>query len=272
MKYDIFLSDFDGTLVRADGKVSEQNKRAIAAYRAAGGVFVVVTGRTLTSARSRLNELGIREGLVVAFQGATIADVATGKLLKDGGFSSGDALKPIRVLESEGVHIHVYTVTDFYSNRDDEGLKIYERVCGIKAQVVDGEPISDFAERNRLRIVKILAMVDKKERNGLNERVCAALGKGYYVTRSAEYFVEILPEGENKGTAVDYLSEYYRVPRGRIAAIGDNYNDLPMLERAGGKFAVANAESPLKEIATVVPSNEDDGVAAALKYALSEEI
>ena len=71
---------------------------------------------------------------------------------------------------------------------------------------------------------------------------------------------------------MDYLSEYYRVPRGRIAAIGDNYNDLPMLERAGGKFAVANAESPLKEIATVVPSNEDDGVAAALKYALSEEI
>ena len=37
MKYPLFLSDFDGTLVRSDGTISEGNKRAIAAYRKAGG-------------------------------------------------------------------------------------------------------------------------------------------------------------------------------------------------------------------------------------------
>ncbi|MDE5896708.1 MAG: Cof-type HAD-IIB family hydrolase [Clostridia bacterium] len=268
MKYDVFLSDFDGTLVRGDGAVSEINKRAIARYRAAGGIFAIVTGRTLPSIRARLEELGIREGLVVAFQGATVADVATGKLLKDGGFDAASAIKAIRVLEAENVHIQIYTVNDFYCNCDDEGLKIYERVCGIKAQIIEDEPLSVFTERNGLRIVKILAMVEKEKREGLNERVCAALGGGFYVTRSAEYFVEILPEGETKGSAVDFLSLHYGVPRGKIAAIGDNYNDLPMLERAGGKFAVENAESPLKEIAEVVPSNEADGVAYALAFAM----
>ena len=49
MRYPLFLSDFDGTLVRADGTVSEENKRAIAAYRAAGGVFAVCTGRGIAS-------------------------------------------------------------------------------------------------------------------------------------------------------------------------------------------------------------------------------
>ena len=62
MKYRIFLSDFDGTLVRADGTISETNKRAIAEYRAAGGIFAVCTGRMLTSILPRLKELGIRDG------------------------------------------------------------------------------------------------------------------------------------------------------------------------------------------------------------------
>ena len=45
MKYKIFISDFDGTLVRDDGTVSEKNKAAICRYREQGGVFAVCTGR-----------------------------------------------------------------------------------------------------------------------------------------------------------------------------------------------------------------------------------
>ena len=54
MKYPLFLSDFDGTLVRSDGTTSEGNKRAIAAYRKAGGTFAVCTGRMLSSILPRL--------------------------------------------------------------------------------------------------------------------------------------------------------------------------------------------------------------------------
>ena len=133
MRYPLFLSDFDGTLVRPDGTVSEENIRAIARYRAAGGVFAVCTGRGLTSIVPRLKELGITDGLVVAYQGATVADVATGKLLKDDGFSGEDALKAVRLLEQDGRHVHVYTVDRLYCNVDDEPLKMYERICRVKA-------------------------------------------------------------------------------------------------------------------------------------------
>ena len=66
MKYPLFLSDFDGTLVRSDGTISEGNQRAIAAYRKAGVTFAVCTGRMLTSILPRLKELGIEDGLVSA--------------------------------------------------------------------------------------------------------------------------------------------------------------------------------------------------------------
>jgi len=94
---------------------------------------------------------------------------------------------------------------------------------------------------------------------------------GFYVTTSSDFLVEIMPAGQSKAAAVDYLSEYYRVPRAEIAAIGDQLNDLPMVMRAGGSFAVANAEPELKKVARVVPSVEEDGVAEALKIAMGDE-
>ena len=71
---------------------------------------------------------------------------------------------------------------------------------------------------------------------------------------------------------MDFLSEHYHIPHERIAAVGDQLNDLPMLDRAGGKFAVGNAEEELRAIATVLPSCEEDGVAYGIeKYALGDE-
>lgn len=270
MKYDIFLSDFDGTLVRSDGTVSRKNKDAIAKYRAAGGVFAVVTGRALTSILPRVDELGLQDGLVVAFQGSVIAEAGTGKLLKAGGFGMRDAVRAIRALEAENHHIHIYTVDGFYCNRNDEALKAYERICGIKATVVEDEPLSRKVEREGLKIVKVLAMVEKDARAALAERLSRQLGDGFYVTRSADFLVEIMPAGESKANAVDFLSDYYGVPRERVAAIGDNFNDLPMILRAGGKFTVSNGENELKKSARVMPSCEEDGVAAALEIAMGE--
>ncbi len=269
MKYPIFLSDFDGTLVRADGTVSEANRRAIETYRKAGGVFAIVTGRMLVSILPRLKELGLSDGLAVAYQGAVIADVRTGEILKCGGFSAEAALRPIRYFESCGYHIHVYTGDDFYSNMDDEYLRAYEDICCVKGKI---EPrLSDMVAARSVNVIKVLAMVDLSDRDRVKAETERFLGEEYFVTCSSPYLVEVMPKGENKAGAVDFLSAYYGVPRGKIAAIGDQPNDLPMLERAGGKFAVSNAEQALKERATVVASCEEDGVAEALlKYALGE--
>lgn len=272
MKYPIFLSDFDGTLVRKDGTVSQANKRAIAAYRAAGGVFAVCTGRMPASILPRLKELGIEDGLAVAYQGATVVSVKTGELLKNDGFRPADAVRILKLLEGEGHHIHAYTVDALYCNRADEALGMYERICGVKAHIVQKEPLSAFAEREGLRIVKLLAMVGQDARRPLMERLRAALGEGFYVTTSADFLVEVMPAGQTKAAAVDFLSAYYGVPREKIAAIGDQLNDLPMIARAGGKFAVANAEPELKAAARVVPSCEEDGVAEALKIAMGDEV
>ena len=269
MKYRLFISDFDGTLVRADGTVSDYSKQIIKEYRDMGGIFAVCSGRMLGSILPRARELGL-EGPVVAYQGAVIADVKSGRLLKCDGFSHENALKVLRILEREGEHIHLYTADEFFCNRDDGMLKAYEEICRVKAEVVK-EPLSEKLARERLSVIKILAMLEPQRRYALKDLLERELGDGFYVTCSSDWLVEIMPKGQDKASAVRFLSKHYNVPLEEVAAIGDQLNDLPMVEAAGGRFAVANAVEELKNIATVAPSNEEDGVAWVLtKYAIGE--
>ena len=265
MNYDLFVSDFDGTLVKSDGTISAHTKAVIQEYRRRGGIFTVCTGRMVPSVLPRAEELEIKEGPVIAFQGSVVYDMGKREVVSAGYFPLQEALPLIRLLEDEGHHIHIYTVWHLYTNRRDEMLEAYERVCGVKGELVEGK-LCDFAEERKLDIVKVLVMVEPEKREPLRERLTALLGKKYYVTSSSDWLVEVMPAGQNKGRAVAFLSEYYHIPKERIAAAGDQLNDLPMLQAAGGKFTVSNGVAALKRVAEVIPSNEEDGVAYALEH------
>ena len=146
MKYDLFVSDFDGTLVRADGTISEHTKQIIAKYRARGGIFTICTGRMVPSIVPRARELGITSGPVIAFHGSVVYDMGTEHVLSSEHFPLQAALSLIRMLEEENLHIHIYTVWDLFANRRDGMLEAYEKVCGVRGTVVGGS-LADYAER-----------------------------------------------------------------------------------------------------------------------------
>ena len=163
--------------------------------------------------------------------------------------------------------LHPQGIVDFMAAHRDHfkpGAMVTD-VCGVKGELVEGK-LSDFAEERKLDIVKVLVMVEPEKREPLRERLTALLGEEYYVTSSSDWLVEVMPAGQNKGCAVAFLSEYYQIPKERIAAAGDQLNDLPMLQAAGGKFTVSNGVAALKRVAEVIPSNEEDGVAYALEH------
>ena len=269
MKYKLFCSDFDGTLVRADGSISEETKSTISRYMREGGIFTVCTGRMLPSVLPRTKELGLNEGLVVACQGGVIASLSTGEILKSVCFKYEDALSLLRLLEAKDHHIHAYTLHTLYANRRDEMLDAYEETCGVKATIPD-LPLSEWLKKSGQSVNKILVMLEPEKRDFLRRELEEVLGGQYTVTASHAYLVEVTPTGADKGSAVRFLSEYYKIPKERIAAIGDELNDLPLLNAAGGRFAVENAAKELKKIAQVMPSCEEDGVKCALERAMQD--
>ena len=266
LDYKLIVSDFDGALANEDGTISDRNKQAIADYMSAGGAFAISTGRMPDGILSRAKELGLK-GLVSCCQGSIIADIETKEFVFEGRIPYETTLAVVEKMEQMGLHIHVYEAWEYFCNMDDMALKMYENAVKSKATLVLDKPLSHFVKERKLASYKILAMVSPED----NERVIDELRKanfqGCTVTRSSEFLVEVINAQYSKGTAVSFLADYFHVNLEKTVAIGDQLNDLPMIEKAGLGIAVQNADKGLKNTAQVVAplTNEEGAVAWAIE-------
>ncbi len=276
IKYPLIVSDFDGTLVNADGTITKENKQAIAAYIEAGGIFAISTGRLPSGILPRAKELGL-QGLVCCCQGSIILDIQTEEVLLAGKLPQKSTVAACKRLETLGLHIHAYDLWTFYCNIDDKYLRLYEQLTGTTGNLVTDKPLSQFLEEKGLQAYKLLAMVDPKD----CERFMKEMEKdvesyeGCALTRSGDFLLEVVQKEYSKGTAVEFLAKRYGIPIEKTIAVGDQHNDIPMLEKAGLGIAVANADGVLKEYADVVCNctNEESAIAAIIeKYGFEEEI
>ena len=88
----------------------------------------------------------------------------------------------------------------------------------------------------------------------------------YYPPDEKAHSLGIFPPHTDKGTALTLVLEKLGLSWDNVMAIGDNFNDLPMFERAGLSVAMGNAPAKVKEKAMVIaPSNDEEGVAWAVQ-------
>ncbi len=255
----LIVSDFDGTLADSNNNVGEDVIRAIEEYRSLGGIFAVCTGRILPSILPRIRAMGL-SGLVAASQGSTIADIATGRIIREAGLSCGDAAEICAALEEFGASVQVYTTYGFYTDipAGNEFLALYERITGITAAHTD-KKLSEFVGDNCVKAAKVASLCFAEDRQRLYDYLLEKFGDRFEITCSASVLVEVSPRGETKGSAVKFLSEYYGIPLEETVAVGDNLNDLAMIEAAGTGIAVGNAEEALKSRADFVTVTNDEG-------------
>lgn len=273
INYGMIISDFDGTLVKDDGTVSQINKQAISKYIENGGVFAISTGRLPAGIVSRAKELGLK-GVVSCCQGSVILDIQTEELFLNGGIPNAIAVKICEKMEEMGLHIHVYGLWSYYSNMDDEPLKWYENIVKHKAELVTDKPISTFVKENGLDVCKILAIVAPSDNEKVREELKRMEFEGCSVTKSSEYLVEVLNENYSKGTAVEFLAKRYNIPIEKVIGVGDQSNDVSMIQTAGLGVAVKNASESLKAEADYVCeyTNEEHAIARIIeKFGYTEE-
>ena len=84
-----------------------------------------------------------------------------------------------------------------------------------------------------------------------------------------------MPPGVSKGWALERLAARLGVDRKETMAIGDNWNDVGMLEWAGQGVMMGNAAGELRAMARVrgweqAPPNDEDGVAVVLEAAVAK--
>ena len=257
----LLISDFDGTLLRSDGTISESVKNKIVEFKNAGGIFAIATGRLPEGIVKKAKSLGLC-GPVATCHGSVILDIETKKVLFEKPMINKQAIKVCQAMEALNLHIHVYDLNHFYSNMRDEALDWYEQAVGTKAIVIDDMPMSVYLKKTQMPCYKVLAMVKAEDLQTVYNYMVDQKIENCTVSSGGSNLVEIFSDSCSKGTALEFLADYYHIPLKNTIAVGDNLNDIDMIEKAGLGIAVANANPSLKEKAfACLYSNNQDAIA-----------
>ncbi len=271
----LFVSDLDGTLLNKEDSLSEKTIETIHKLQEDGMCFTYATARSFSSAGKVAAGL-VPSVPVVLYNGATILDAATGKVLKQTGFSLEESEVLQRVFTRFNLCPLVYAYVageekvSYIASDCNEGMEYYlEKRRGDKRlRPVDDTPELYEGEHFYYACIgekEMLAPVYEVLRE--DERFRVTFQQEIY---RPEYWLEIMPATVSKANAILFLKELYGFDR--IVSFGDSVNDIPMFEISDACYAVSNGADVLKELATeVIESNDADGVANWLSYHWQEQ-
>ena len=245
--YKIIVCDLDQTLLSDDCTVSRKNIEAIQKARALGVKFVPATGRGYRSVGNTLAELGLlgeENEYVISFNGGAITENKGDRLLHFEGLPFESAEELFRRGLDYHVCIHVYTKDTVYVYRlwQDE----IDFLKGRMEVTEFFEPSLAFLAGQE--IVKVLYMNTDYAYLKQIEQDLSGITQDIDVSYSANRYIEFNRKGVNKGAGLLALAELLGVKREETIAIGDNFNDLSMLQAAGLGACVQNAVEDIKPL------------------------
>ena len=263
MGYRLIALDIDGTIRSNEYPLSDRTREAIARVMEAGAVVTLATGRMFQSAVRATAELNIRSP-IVAFQGAKIADPATGDVLWHMPLTPDMAREALDALTPWGMEVLAYHGDRVYVSRMTPWVEAYEQRNQAVVRVV--EDLKELAANGLTRLV-VVGSEDEVQR--LEAELEAGFDSRLYVTRSLPYFCEILHSQAGKDRALAWLCDYLDVRREETVAFGNGYNDVQMLAWAGLGVAIGGAVPEVLDVADrVAPPIEDDGATQVLEEVL----
>lgn len=259
MREKILALDIDGTLTNSDKDISPATRAALFRMMEQGHRVVLASGRPFTGIRryERELELKARGGYVLAFNGACITRCESGRIVYKRVLPA-ELLPGLYGFAKENgcglaTHRGDVSVSAF---APDRYVELEARINGMT--VVQPEDFVGFVDFD---MHKCLMTADPHRAAMLESRLRDRYGDRADIYRSDPYFIEIMPQGVDKGAALEKLLKILGAGWEDVVCCGDGYNDISMIERAGVGVAMANAQPQVREAADyVAPGNDEDGL------------
>ncbi len=270
MSIKLVAIDIDGTLVNDQKKISPFVKEAIMEARTQGVKIVLCTGRPTIGVYPYLKELDLigSEEYVIAYNGALVQTTDGEKTLVSYTLDHENYLEIEALSRTVGSHLHTLDHEHLYTaNRDISEFTVFESF--LTKMPLFYRPVSEMSEN--LSIIKMM-MIDKPEI--LDTAISQLPGwffEKYATAKSEPFYFEIVNKNASKGNALASLAQTLDIKVDEVMALGDNENDLSMIQYAGTGVAMGNAVPSVKQAAKdITKTNEQDGVAFALKKYLKK--
>jgi len=261
----LVVSDVDGTLLTKDKTLTEASQAAVRRLHQAGIGFTITSSRPAIGMRFLVEPLGIQLP-VGPFNGSSIIDPSM-NAVEQHLIPTSAVQKSLELLSDYGVDIWLFT-SDQWLTKHPDGPYVPNEKRAIKADPTIVDDFTPYVSR-ACKVVGSshdFALLARRE-----PEMQKALGAEATAIRSQDYYLDITPPGQNKGTFVQSMAQRFGVSTDEVATIGDMHNDVAMFEVSGLSFAMGNANDDVKKHAKrVTATNEEDGFAKAMDVILSE--
>lgn len=257
--------DLDGTLLNEEKKISEENKQALAKAKEQGVKIVLCTGRPLAAMAHYLQELGlVDEGdFSITFNGGLVQKNDTGEIIEKKVMEVADIHRLYELAQQLELPLDVLS--------DNVVLQLpsapkKQSLYNVLNKLLQFQPASLSDITDQFVLNKAVIAYPQEELDPKIKEIPASFHEKYEIIKTRSMLLEFMPKGVTKAYGISLLAKDLGLEKEEIMAIGDEENDLPMIEYAGLGVAMANAVPFVKEAANyVTASNEENGVAEAIK-------
>lgn len=260
------LTDLDGTFLNSDRSIASENLDTLHQLGQHGIVRVAATGRTLHSSREVLG-FELPFDYLIFSTGAGICRFADSQILQKMSLTAND----------------IHAVAEFFVDcqldfsihhpiPDNHHFHWYSSPNPTPDLVSRLKYLAEFAVQGDFREIKEATQLLAITLNGLE--IIEELQRRFShlsIIRTTSpidnrhIWIEVFPSGASKGSAAEWLCKHLSIERNRTMSIGNDFNDLAMLEWTQASFVVANAAPELVEKFSPAPGNDDRGFTVAVR-------
>ncbi|MDD4155830.1 MAG: HAD family hydrolase [Candidatus Cloacimonetes bacterium] len=276
----MIVTDLDGTLFSLDGELSERNFQTLNLLKTKKVLRVIATGRSLYSAKKVLSK-DFPLDMLIFSSGAGIYDWIAEELICQKSLDASQ-VKEISdfLLEMKLDFMIHHPVPDNhrfdYFNISESNVDFMNRV-NVYFEDAFLQKFKRFVFKPASQLLVVVPyMSETLNLRGLDTyNIIKDELKDYSVIRTTsplnhrDIWIEIFPKGVDKASGVKFLQEYFNIENNLTACIGNDYNDIDMLNHTPNAYVVANAPKDLKDKFYVVSDCREHGFSEAVEHFLT---
>lgn len=263
----LILSDIDGTILDNNHQVDAHLRDTITELKKESIPFVLASARSPHGMFPIAQELNLGANPIACYNGALIVEGNKEhyQTLIEHGLSKADVKKIVALIKKQFPHISInfYSGGDWIVEEIDQWVQIE---ADITKESPDIRNFDTLLTDDSIPIHKLLLIANTQAIQEFFTYLKRVNFEDASFYLSKDNYLEVTSQSVSKENALLEIAKYYDISLSQTMAIGDNYNDIPMLKLAGLGVAMANAPQAVKNEADIeTVSNNDNGVSKVIE-------
>ncbi len=273
MAIKLITIDIDDTLVNTAKQVTPRVKAALQEATAQGVKVVLTTGRPLPGVQEYLDELGLNhqdDQYAITYNGGVV-QTTNGEELGGKELAYSDYLRLREVADELGAYLQVETIDAAYTSAKKINYWASRENFLIKMPLFI-KPVDEMDPNDHY--VKFMFIGDEADIDAWRDALPNDVKEAYYIVKSTPQHLEFMHKDATKGSGLLTLADKLGIDQSETMALGDQQNDITMIEAAGLGVAMGNAVPEVKAVADVETTTQNtDGVGVAVeKWVLGRDV